>query len=67
MKFSKWLDKRIAKLHWCHIALVKLSVASFALFIAKIWPPILSLDAIWYFLLALVFGYLPIYRFYCAK
>lgn len=67
MKFFKWVDKRLSKLRWLDIGLIKLASASFILFIAKIWPPILSLDAIWYFLLALVFGYIPLYKFYCAK
>lgn len=67
MRFSTWMNKRIAKLNWYHISLIKLSVAAFTLFIAKLWPPLLSLDPIWYFLLALVFGYLPLYRFYCTK
>lgn len=67
MAFFKWLDQRLSKLHWFDIALVKLAVASFILFIAKLWPAILSLDAIWYFVLGLIFAYLPFYRFYCAK
>lgn len=67
MNFAQWVNRRIGKLRWFDIGLLKLASACFILFIAKLWPDILSLDAYWYLILTLVIGYMPFYRFYCAR
>lgn len=67
MKFLKWVEKGYAKLHWYDMGLVKLSSFLFGLLIAKLWPPILSLDWYWYLILVVVVAYQPTYRFFCGK
>ena len=42
------LDAKIKKCGWFDISLVKLSTFAFALLVAKLWQPILSLEWYWY-------------------
>ena len=62
------LDKNVKKLDTWDIALIKLSVAAFVLFIITIWTA--AMDWVhsvntWYFLIAfIVFVIRPIYRAY---
>lgn len=44
----EWVNERIKKLTCTDIGITKLCVFAFALLIAKLWPPILSLDWYWY-------------------
>jgi hypothetical protein len=47
----------VKKMSWHDISAVKLSMLAFTLLLAKLWPPILSLDWYWYaalFVLALI-------------
>lgn len=53
MCFKNW-DKKIKKMTWCDIKLIKLSTAAFVLMVAKLWAPILSLEWYWYLAIALV-------------
>ena len=61
-------DKNIKKMDTWDIALTKLSVAAFVLFVITIWPA--AMDWVhsvntWYFLVAfIVFAIRPIYRAY---
>ncbi|MFH2020921.1 MAG: hypothetical protein ABIJ34_05875 [archaeon] len=53
----KWLESKIHKMKWYDMSLVKLSVFSFALLVAKLWSPILGFEWYWYgivFLVAMV-------------
>jgi hypothetical protein len=47
MSFTKRINAKISKLTWVDIGLTKWSVAAFVLMIAKLWPPLLSLDWYW--------------------
>jgi hypothetical protein len=64
MDLIKYWNKRIKRLDWADIGLVKLSVAAFILMIAKLWTPLLSLDWYWYGIIFLLAGIKPIYRCY---
>ena len=61
-------DKNVKKMDTWDIALTKLSVAAFVLFVITIWPA--AMDWVhsvntWYFLVAfIVFAIRPIYRAY---
>jgi hypothetical protein len=44
MKFKKELETRLARLGLWDIACLKICVFAFALLLAKLWPPLLSLD-----------------------
>ena len=46
------------------IALTKIAVFAGALFIAKIWDPILSLDWYWYILVCILAAIKPLKSFY---
>jgi len=48
MSFITWLNSQAKKLDWVSVQLLKLSVAGFVLMIAKLWPPLLSLNWYWY-------------------
>lgn len=63
-KLADWANPKIKKLDWKDIGLIKLSVMAFALLIAKFWPPLLSADWYWYFLIMLLAGIIPIKKFY---
>lgn len=42
MAFTDWTDKRIARMNWMDVALLKVCVIAFTLMIAKIWPVVLT-------------------------
>jgi len=58
-KLTKWCDKCVKKLKWYDISLVKLTTFAFALMIAVLWPPILSLGWKWYLVIAIVAAIIP--------
>ena len=68
MIFWIWLSKKVKRMDIWDVALVKLSVAAFVLFIITIWPVAMSwVQSVnpWYFLIAfIVFAVRPIYRVY---
>ena len=61
MTFSEWVDKRIKKLRWFDISLIKASVFVFVLMLVKFWPSLIYLDWYWYFIIFLVFAIRPLY------
>ena len=60
------LDKRVKNLDVCHLQFVKLAVAAFTLMVAKLWPPLLSLDWYWYLLIAIVAASFPFKKVWLA-
>ena len=65
MSFTTWTDSRIKNLNWTDFGLIKLSILAFALMVAKLWQPILSLDWYWYaivFVLACIKPMLKVLR-----
>lgn len=48
-----WSEKNIKKLKWYDIGIFKLCILSATLLLAKLWPPLLSLEWYWY---AIVFA-----------
>lgn len=59
-----WINERIKRLNCCDIGLTKVCVLAFALLLAKLWPPVLSLEWYWYALaFAVTYVYL-IFRFF---
>ena len=67
MNLKSWVNKKVKKLDWYDIALVKISTAALALFLAKVWWPLLSLDWYWYFLIFSLAAIRPLYRAYFKK
>jgi len=66
MSYFTWVDKRIKKLRWFDISLIKISTAAFILLVAKLWAPLLSLDWYWYLVIVLVAGARPLFQV-CKK
>lgn len=44
MAITEWMDRRIARLNWMDIGLLKICVMAFVLMVAKLWPPLLMPD-----------------------
>ncbi|OGC23367.1 hypothetical protein A2291_06880 [candidate division WOR-1 bacterium RIFOXYB2_FULL_42_35] len=63
MKLFAWLDSKVKKLDLLDITLTKLAVLGFALLVAKLWSPILSLDWYWYAIIYVVAAIRPMARF----
>ncbi len=53
--YKNWAEGKMSKLDVWDMKLLKWSVASFTLMIAKLWPPILGLDWYWYGILGALF------------
>ena len=64
MAFTKWANKKVKKLKWHDIKLIKLSTAAFILMIAKLWEPILLLDWYWYGLIFILAAMIPMQRIF---
>ena len=66
IKFFALLDKKIKKLRWFDISLIKLSAAAFVLMLAKLWQPLLALDWHWYAIISLLAALRPV-RVFLSK
>ena len=64
MKLFPWLNKLTKKINWTDIVLIKLSVAAFILWIAKIFPPILGLEPKAYLTIAILAAIKPTYSIF---
>ncbi len=64
MGYFTWIDKKIKKMHWYDISLIKLSTASAILLIAALWPPLASLEWYWYGLIFVVVTVPELYKFF---
>jgi hypothetical protein len=53
-KLFKKMKKKIGRMNPWDMALVKIAVAGFALLVAKLWSPVLSLEWYWYGLIFIV-------------
>ena len=67
MGFKKWADAKAKKLGWADMALVKISAFFFALMLARLWAPLLSLDWQWYALICVLAGIKPAYDVFRGK
>lgn len=66
MSFEEWMDSRVKRLDWIDLGFVKGGAMLFALFAAKLWPPLLSLDAWAYGAVFLLCAARPLTRFFKA-
>ncbi len=62
MGYKEWAEGKLKEMDLWDIKLVKWSAAAFALMLAKLWPPLLSLDWYWYGLLGVVFMWRPMMK-----
>jgi len=54
------LNKQIKKFGWVDVQFIKISAFVSALALAKLWPPLLSLDWYWYAIIAILAAIKPI-------
>ena len=54
------MEKGIKKCRWFDISLIKIASFAFALMIAKLWSPILSLDWYWYLIIVILASIRPV-------
>ena len=62
--YKKWMEKKIKLLKFWDFPLIKLSTGAFFLMIAKLWPPLLSLDWYWYLIIAVVVALPVMYKMF---
>ncbi|MBR9689298.1 MAG: hypothetical protein GOV01_00135 [Candidatus Altiarchaeota archaeon] len=62
MGLMKWAEEKLKKMTICDIKLIKLGVAAFTLFLAKVWPPLLSLEWYWYLIVFVLAYAKPMYK-----
>ena len=62
MSLISWLNSSVNNFGWVDIKLVKWSTAGFILMVAKLWPPLLSLEWYWYLLIAVLAAIRPVYK-----
>jgi uncharacterized membrane protein len=67
MSLITFWDKKIKKLNWIDIGLIKLAVAGFILMLAKLWQPLLSLDWYWYGIIFLLAAIRPFRKAMCKN
>lgn len=63
MSIFDWANDRIGRMTWVDLGLTKFAVATFALMVAKLWPPLLSLEWYWYALLFVLLAAIPLKKF----
>ena len=66
MSFEERMDNRVKRLDWIDLGFVKAGAMLFALCAAKLWPPLLSLDAWAYGVLFVLCAARPLTRFFRA-
>lgn len=64
MSVFDYANKGIRKMNVVDMSLTKLAVFAFALMLAKIWDPILSLDWYFYAIIWVVAAIVPLYNFF---
>ena len=62
MKFVDWANSRIKKLKVIDVQFIKLSSMAFALMVAKLWTPLLSLEWYWYAVFFILLAIVPFYK-----
>jgi len=63
----KWMDRKIRCMRWYHISMIKISSAAFALLVAKLWSPLLSLEWYWYAVICVVAAMIPMRMMFCKR
>jgi len=67
MGFWKWADGKAKRMSALDVGLVKISVFFFALLLAKLWAPLLSLEWQWYALVFVLAALKPTYDVFKGK
>jgi hypothetical protein len=62
MALKKFIKKKMKKMDYFDVKLSQLGTAALFLMIAKLWPPLLSLEWYWYLIIAIVLLLKPIHH-----
>jgi hypothetical protein len=62
MFFRGFTENAMKKMDYWDMKLVKLGVFALALMMARLWPPLLSLDWYWYALIFVLAAIRPLYK-----
>lgn len=62
MAYMEWAEGKLRRMDVWDVKLIKWSAAVFALMLAKLWPPLLSLEWYWYGLLGALFMARPLQK-----
>jgi hypothetical protein len=61
MSFNTWANSKLKNISWVDVSLIKISAAAFALMVAKLWEPLISLDWYWYAIIFVIVAIKPAY------
>jgi hypothetical protein len=64
MNYIKWANSKIGKMGCWDMAFIKISVFAFALMIARLWRPLISLEWYWYLVIFVVFAIPPLAKMF---
>ncbi len=67
MGYISWANSKVKKLDWLDVKMIKWAAVAFGLLLAKLWPPLLSLDWYWYAAIGIAAAIRPTYRAYFKK
>lgn len=62
MGLNTFYNSKIKKMNWIDIGLIKLSAMAFALMVAKLWTPLLSLEWFWYTIIFVIAAIKPVIK-----
>jgi hypothetical protein len=62
MSFNTWANSKLKETTWVDMSLIKISAAAFALMVAKLWEPLLSLEWYWYAMIFVLAAIKPAYK-----
>jgi len=61
MSFNTWANSKLKNISWVDVSLIKISAGAFALMVAKLWEPLISLDWYWYAIIFVIVAIKPAY------
>ncbi len=64
MGLKNWLDSKAKNLGWFDVGMVKWATFAFALMLAKLWSPLLSLNWYWYAAIGVLVVIKPMHKMF---
>lgn len=64
MSLKKWMDSKVKRIKLGDIQCIKIGSVAFALMVAKLWTPLLSLEWYWYGIIAVLAVIKPVYTIF---
>ena len=67
MKFQSFMNKRVKKMDWVDIAMIKWSCIAFGVLLVILFPVILDVNMYYFVAITVVLAVRPLYNFYLKK